>query len=546
MKMNMLLSQGLIFIPIIVSILIYIFNKKTFNYIVFPVQTVLTIMVIKLWLIVIDTGLICYTLGGWSKEIAIELCIDNLSLLFMSMAIIIWWVVLIYAWHQKQSDFKFLFFMLFLEGCFLAFLQVNDFFTFFILIEIITIISAILILYKKDGISLKAGLYYLLFNSFGMVIYLFGVILLYLKAGTLNMNVIQSYLSTVNFMTFDFSLIHISFACLFVSMCIKAALFPVYDWLPRAHTAAPAYISALLSGLLVKTGIYGLIRVLQTFDVQEIYPLMFYLGFFTAISGIVFAISQKDIKGILAFHTISQIGLIIMSLSAATDVGMMGTYLHIFNHFLFKSLLFLGAGIIINEYGVRRVSEIRGIGRAHPLLTVCMFVAILSITGAPLFVGFISKTMMKLSVSSSLHEVLFTIVSIGTIISFIKFSKIFFGEPLKNKKINRGQMTGIIIMTILCVVAYLSELKFIPSFLKINNLVVSKELNYAVSYIEKSSTDEASLLEYLVMLLIAYMIYKIIVRPNSKFWHHLRQFRMKFQDAIIFLILFLVLILTYI
>lgn len=546
MKMNMILSQGIIFIPILISVLIYILNKRLVNYVVFFVQAILTIMLLKLWLIVIDNGVIFYTLGGWSKEIAIQLCIDHLALLFMTMAIIIWWVVLIYAWYQKKNDFKFLFFMLFLEGCFLAFLQVNDLFTFFILIEIITIISAILILYKKDGISVKAGLYYLLFNSFGMVIYLFGVMLLYLKTGTLNMTAIHDYLGTIDFMTVDFSLIHVSFACLFVSMCVKAALFPVYDWLPRAHTAAPAYISALLSGLLVKTGIYGLIRVLQTFEFEDIYQMMFYLGFYTAISGIVFSVSQKDIKSILAFSTISQIGLIIMSLSASNDVGMMGAYLHIFNHFLFKSLLFLGAGIIINEYGVRRITEIKGIGRAHPLLTACMFVAIFAITGAPLFIGFISKTMMKLSMLTAFQEGLFRIVSLGTMVYFVRFSMIFFGEQAKDKRINRGSISGVLILTVLCLVGYLNELKFIPTFLKINGLTVSKELNYAIGYINKSSQEGETLLEYMVMMTIAYTIYKVVIRPQASIWHKLRQFRMKFQDAMIFLILFLVLTLAYI
>lgn len=545
MKQVILLSQLIVFVPIIGSVFIYIFNKKLFNYSVYIIQSIVTVGAALLWRAALSDGIFSFTLGGWRKDIGIEFRIDNLSLMFISMAVMIWWVVIIYSWHQKKTDFKFLFFLMFLEGCFFAFVQVNDFFTLFVLIEIITIISAILILYKKDGISLKAGLYYLLFNSFGMMIYLFGVALLYLKVGTLNMTIVQEFLQSHDFISVDYSIIQVSFACFFVSMCVKAALFPVYDWLPRAHTAAPSHISALLSGLLVKSGIYGLIRILDIYQIDSIYPIMFYLGFFTAISGIFFAISQKDIKGILAFHTISQIGLIVMSLSGNSDIGTLGAYMHIFNHFLFKSLLFLGAGIIINEYGLRRVSEIKGIGRAHPLLTVCMFVGIFSITGAPFFVGFLSKTMIKLSMTSELHINLYRIVSVGTMISFIKFSKIFFGEPIKQKKINRGQSTGVVILAVLCIVMFVLQLDIIPAFMKINGNDNSS-ISESIYYINKVMYDGQYLLEYILYMILAFILFRIFVKTESKFWHSIRHFRMKFQDAIVSLLLFLVLVLNYI
>jgi len=544
MNHTILISQLLIFIPIVISVIIYIFNKKFFNYSVYLIQTLVTVGVAWLWKVCIEEGIIKFTLGGWSNQIGIEFKIDNLSLMFMTMAVMIWWIVIIYAWHQKKSDFKFLFFLMFLEGCFFGFAQVNDFFTLFVLIEIITIISSILILYKKDGISLKAGLYYLLFNSFGMMIYLFGLALLYLKAGTLNMSLVKVFLMQQNFMSVDYSVIQVSFACFFVSMCIKAALLPVYEWLPRAHTAAPSHISALLSGLLVKSGIYGLIRILEIYQIDSVYQMMFYLGFFTAVSGILFAISQKDLKGILAFHTISQIGLIIMSLASHSDIGTIGAYMHIFNHFLFKSLLFLGAGIIINEYGVRRVSQIKGIGRAHPLLTLCMLIGILSITGTPLFVGFLSKSMIKLSMTSELHLNLFRIVSLGTMISFIKFSRIFFGEPSKNKKINKGQLTGVVMLAVLCIVTFIVQLDILPSFLSINGMY-SNSLKESIYYIEKATYDNQYVLEYLAYLGVAWIILKLFVKTDSKFWFTIRHFRMKFQDAIVSLLLFLVFVLNY-
>ncbi len=536
-----LVSQGLIFIPIILSVLVYILNNKKFNHVVFVGQLAITVLVILLWSHVLDHGVVSILLGGYERTIGIELRIDNLSMLFITMSIIIWWVVLIYSWDQKKKDYKFLFFLLFLEGSFLAILQTNDFFTMFVLVEIITIISAILILYKKDGISVKAGLFYLLFNSFGMMIYLFGLALLYLKTGTLNMSLIREFVSTSDSLSLTYSVIKISYGCFFVSMCVKAAIFPVYEWLPRAHTAAPAHISALLSGLLVKTGVFGLIRVLWVFEYDHISSYLFFLGFFTAISGILFAISQKDIKGILSFHTISQIGLITMSLANFTDIGLIGAYTHIFNHFLFKSILFLGAGIIINEYGVRRVTEIHGIGKSHPILTMCMGVGILSITGAPMFIGVLSKGIMKYSASSDLQTILFNIVSIGTLVSFIKFSKIFFGEPFKYKKINKKQISAILVLVSLCFITFIVQLNVIPEFVSINNEGVSEKLAIVIKSVSEKSITANYYFEYILMALAAFIIYWLFVKTESKILKVFRHFRMKFQDAIIFLILFLVL-----
>lgn len=540
----MIYSQALIFAPILISVMIYILNRSWFSYSAFLAQIIVTMILARLWYCAFTEGIISFTLGGWTREIGIEFKIDNLSLIFMTMAVIIWWVILIYAWQQKKRDYKFLFFLMFLEGCFLGFVQVNDFFTLFVLMEIITIISAILILYKKDGISLRAGLYYLLFNSIGMTLFLFGVALIYLKVGTLNMSIIQSYLADNSHLIGDNTIIQISLASFFVSMCVKAALLPVYEWLPRAHTAAPSHISALLSGLLVKSGIFGLIRVLEVFRMDDIYPLMFYLGFFTAVTGIIFAISQKDIKAILAFHTISQIGLIIMSMAVNSDVGNVGAYMHLFNHFLFKSLLFLGAGIIINEYGVRRVTEIHGILVSHPLLSFSMLIGIFSITGAPLFVGFHSKQMIKLAMDTTLCEYSFKLVSLGTMISFVKFSQIFFGEPLKYKKIEKGQQLGVLLLAVLCVVFYIYQMDMVLHIFRING-PASQLLIEKVDYIKKAMFDNYYMLEYLGYMLVALFMYKVVINTDNKFWHFMRHFRINFQDAIVSLLIFLVLVINY-
>lgn len=295
---------------------------------------------------------------------------------------------------------------------------------------------------------------------------------------------------------------------------------------------------------MVKAGLFGLLRILGVYQIDSIYPIIFYLGFFTAISGILFAISQNDIKGILAFSTISQIGFIFMGLSAHSDVGLTGVYMHMMNHFMFKSLLFLSAGIIINQYNVRRVSEIKGLLWSHPVLSICMMIGLLSITGAPLFVGFLSKTMIKLSLESPLQLSLFRIVSIGSIISYMKFFQIFFGEPPAYKKIQKGQLWSVLLLTMMCLIFFIFELRMMPYILGINGSVSNAVISQ-LTYIKKAMFDGYYLIEYIGYFIVGYIIYKLILNPQKKIMHFLRHFRVKFQDAIISLLLFLILIIEY-
>ncbi len=524
-----ILMMGIIFLPIILSVGIYAFNNKKTNYLVFVCQFIMTILCAIISYRVISYENMSYVLGGFPKIIGIELYVDYSSVLFMAMSIIIWWVVFIYSWNQRSNDSKFMFFMLFLEGSLMALVQCYDFFTLFVLIELITILSAILIIYKKDGMSVKAGLYYLLFNGFGMMIYLIGLAFLYYQIGTLNISLAKVYLQNYTISS-GVDYVSIAFACFFVAMCVKAALFPVYEWLPRAHTAAPAYISALLSGLLVKTGIFGLIRILDVFSNMHIMPTIFYLGFFTAIAGILFAISQKDIKGILAFHTISQIGLIMMSLAMDNNIGRFGAYLHLFNHFLFKSLLFLCAGLLINRYGTRKINEIKGALKTYPLLSIMMIIGILSISGAPFFIGHVSKAYMKASIENTYQYYMFQLINFGTILSFVKFSMIFKGRKQIKYKQAKGPMVATGILASIILIAYVGEVYYL------NNIV-----KYWLGYSLKLDLTKLLIdyIQYGLMIGFAYVIYIKYIKSGHKVLYKLRHFQMRFQDAVISVIAFL-------
>lgn len=514
----------LIFIPIIASMLIYLFHNKYINYVVFVAQSIITIMSYRYY--TIYNGLFksqIISLGNWEKNIGITLKNDYLSMLFIFLSIFVWWVVLIYSWDKRKEDFKFLFFLMFLEGTFLGLLQTNDLFNLFVFIEIVTIISTILILYKKDGYSVRAGLYYLLFNSVGMIFYLLGLILIYNVSGTLNIDIVAVKISPIR----DTSFIKLGYIFIMAAIGVKSAFFPVFNWLPKAHGAAPSSISALLSGLLVKSGLYVFIRLSDMFKVTDFQDFFFALGFFTAICGIIFALSQKDIKQILAFHTISQIGIILMGISALDSKTYIGGLMHIFNHAMFKSLLFLGAGVIINTYGVRRITEIRGVFKKLPFISICMIIGMLSITGAPLFNGFVSKSIIKYGIqSSNIKIVMLFIINLGTNISFIKFSQIFWGKSIKSEDKNTNVYLAMGLLSLMCVVLGIYYKPILMRFFMVD-----------VSYI--NIINIKYFINYTLTMTLGYFIYKNIIKKDHSIIKYIRHMNISFGTTNFLLITFI-------
>lgn len=520
----------LIFIPIVTAMLVYVVKKRYFNYFVFLSQMVATILSISYFLFyngLIDKQIL--VLGGWDKAISISLRNDQLSIAFIFLTIFIWWMVIIYSWGKRKADFKFLFFLLFLEGTFLGLIQSNDIFNMFVLIEITTILSTILIIYKKDGYSVRAGLYYLLFNSVGMVFYLLGLIFIYVVTGSLNLDIIAEKISIMG----GNSVVLLSYIFIMASIGVKSAFFPVYNWLPKAHGAAPASISALLSGLLIKSGIYAFIRFNQVYNIEILYDLFFILGFVTAIGGIFFALSQKDIKQILAFHTISQIGIILMGLSSMSEKAYSGGVMHIFNHSIFKALLFMGAGYIINVYGTRRVTEIRGVFKNMPVVSCFMIIGMLSITGAPLFNGFISKTVIKYGFEgNNIKTIMLYIINLGTGISFIKMSQMFFGKFKAQRIRSYHHEIAMLILSIMCVVLGNFYIPFTKGFFGVDS-----------SFVKVLSIT--NWLNYIISLGVGYLIYKWIIEKDYNFLKRLRHLNVSFTSSNLMLMLFIFIMIVW-
>src|SRR5690554_6505561 len=189
----------IIFIPIIISTLIYIFKNKHINKLIFINQIILFVLAtIYFNFLQNNPQLNKLVFGNWDQLIGIELKNDNLSLSFIFLTIFMWFVIILYSYNKRKNDSAYYFFLLFLEGTFLALIQSNDIFNIFVLLEITTLLATILIVFNKSGNAVKSGLYYLLFNSTGIILFLIGTIVLYSIFGSLNLDVIKNNMHLIN------------------------------------------------------------------------------------------------------------------------------------------------------------------------------------------------------------------------------------------------------------------------------------------------------------------------------------------------------------
>jgi multicomponent Na+:H+ antiporter subunit D len=253
---------------------------------------------------------------------------------------------------------------------------------------------------------------------------------------------------------------------------LKAALVPFHAWLPDAHPSAPAPISAMLSGVFIKTlGVYAIMRIF--FNIMGInnitLSIFMFLGVISMLMGVFLAIGQWDFKRLLAYHSISQIGYVILGLGVGTPLGILGGLFHLFNHSIFKSLLFLTSGAVDYSLGTRDLQKMGGLRKNMPITANTNLVASLSIAGIPPFNGFFSKLIIILACTQVRcfgYAFWAVVASILTLASFMKVQRYaFFGELNKRwrdaKEVPWTMRLSMIVLTVICIFA---GLLFIPLF----------------------------------------------------------------------------------
>lgn len=331
--------------------------------------------------------------------------LDGFRLIYALIVSFMWMMTTVisreYMAHHKNSGRFYLFLLLTLGATMGVFLSA-DLYTTFIFFEIMSFTSYVWVAQEESRASLRAASTYLGVAVFGGLVMLMGIFVLYHTLGTLTISELWQAASQYQ----NKAVLYAAGGCLLVGFGAKAGAFPLHIWLPKAHPVAPAPASALLSGILTKTGIFGiLVTCSQLFLHDGAWgKWILGIGTVTMLTGALLAVFSVDLKRTLACSSMSQIGFIMVGagmqglLGAENALAVHGTFLHMANHSLIKLVLFMAAGVIFMNVHALNLNEIRGFGRRKPLLKVIFLIGALAIGGIPLFGGYVSKTLLHESI----------------------------------------------------------------------------------------------------------------------------------------------------
>ncbi len=324
--------------------------------------------------------------------IAACLEIDMLGIFMAFSAASLGLFATVYSYNYMEHDTRLTEFYALLSALVVSMMGVafaGDFFTLFVAWEMMGISSYVLVAFRKETSGpIEAGFKYMVMGSIGSTVLFLGIALLYGMTGTVNFAQISSVIHGQPISIW----LYLVFAVMIVGFGIKSAIVPMHTWLPDAHPEAPSPISAMLSGMLIETALYGLSRIMFILYEPEVFKLpIATLALITMCFANIMALTQKDIKRMLAYSSIAQMGYMLVGLSAGTAYGMQGVFLHVFNHSLMKGLAFLGAGSLAHVTETRNIDEMKGVGNRMPLTTLSLFIALLGLGGVPGTNGFMSK-----------------------------------------------------------------------------------------------------------------------------------------------------------
>lgn len=331
----------------------------------------------------------------------LNFCMDGFRVIYALIAAFMWMMTTVlsgqyFKGHEHVGRF-YLFLFMTLGATMGVFLSA-DLYTTFIFFEIMSFTSYVWVAQEENRPSLEAAATYLAVAVIGGLVMLMGIFLLYHQLGTVMIGELSAAAAACG----DRKLLYIAGACMLFGFGAKAGAFPLHIWLPKAHPVAPAPASALLSGILTKTGVYGiLILSCQLFLHDAGWgSTVLTLGVITMLGGALLAVFSVDLKRTLACSSMSQIGFILVGIGMQGLLGeenalaVHGTFLHMVNHSLIKLVLFMAAGVVYMNTHELNLNRIRGWGRKKPLIGGCFLIGALAIAGVPMFGGYVSKTLL--------------------------------------------------------------------------------------------------------------------------------------------------------
>ncbi len=382
----------------------------------------------------ISQGPVLKQLNWLGEPINIQVAVDGFSLfMLMAIALVTLCVGLFsinYMDHYGSKANYYALLLMMMTGM-NGLVLVTDFFSLYLFLEVAAIASYALVAYGLEHDELEASFKYLMLSVIASAAILFSIAVIYGMTGSLGFAAVGDGLRAL-----DARLVVGFCAALFImGFGLKAALIPFHAWLPDAHPSAPAPISAILSGLLIKvSGVYALTRIFfNVFGLTAtLSQVLMWLGAVSIVVAGFLALGQKDLKRLLAYSSISQVGYVVLGLGIGTPLGIAGGLFHLFNHALAKGLLFLNSGSVQMATGTRNMDDMGGLAKRMPLTAATSIVGSLSISGVPPLSGFWSKLIIIMALVQSGEWVLAVIAVLASVLTLWYYlliqRKVFFGK----------------------------------------------------------------------------------------------------------------------
>ncbi len=413
---------------------------------------------------------------NWMHTLTLFFQLDSVSLFFLMPIFLIPPLTLVYSFHYLENREKrlrtgvnYFFFSILIASMAMVVMSANMI-TFLLAWELMSISSFFLVMYDYESSeNRKAGYLYFIFAQGGAMLLFAAFALVHSHSGSFDFNSFAAIPEQAKLLIFILA---------FLGFGSKAGIFPLHIWLPKAHPAAPSHVSAIMSGVMIKMGIYGIFRMYLLLDpaTPVIGQIVLVTGMVTGILGVVYALAKQDIKQLLAYSSVENIGIILIGLGigmmgvsgqnqAMAFFGFAGAFLHVFNHSIFKSLLFMGAGSVLHKAKSKNIEELGGLMKRMPVTGRSFLVGSVAISGLPPFSGFIGEFLIYYGAFQGLTgEKLPFILTVLAIISLAViggmasacFTKVvglaFLGEP-RTEQADNASESGIAMGAVMSIMA---------------------------------------------------------------------------------------------
>lgn len=414
-------------LPLLAAPLIVLFRHATLAWLLAAAVSWCSFAVaVTLFFTVPAGGAFAYELGSWAAPWGIAYRIDSASAYVLVLVSLIASVVVTYARSSIAAEVDrerhYLFYAMFVLclGGLLGIAATNDAFNLFVFLEISSLSSYVLIAIGRRRRALHAAFQYLIMGTIGATFYVIGVGLLYLMTGTLNMADMAERLAQVG----ETRPVLSALAFITVGLSLKIALFPLHFWLPNAYASAPSVVSAFLAGTATKVSVYVLMRFLfsvfgprLSLDALHLFDVLVGLSIVATVVASLVALFQDDIKRMLAYSSVAQVGYITLGIALNNADGLTAAVVHLFNHGITKVALFMLVGGIVLRLGTTRFSDMAGLAQRMPFTTFGFVVAGLSLIGVPASAGFVTKWYLVMAALERAHWGLAALVVVTSLIS---------------------------------------------------------------------------------------------------------------------------------